>query len=361
MKICIVGGGNIVTLLAAELSSKGHHISIYTSKPESWSKEITAVDVDRNILYQGEIRKITNDIHEALIGAHYIFVTLPSIAQKEFAEKAAQFVEPGMKFVMVPGYGGTELLMRPIIESGAILVGMQRVHAISRIVEYGKYVCMRGRKDSVQIAVFNHNNQTAIVKDIQTLLDMPVLLLPTYLAITFTPSNPVLHTSRLYCLFKKYHEGVFYPSNIYFYDDWNDESSRVMLKLDSEVQKLCKCLDKLDLSSVRSLREHYESYSVESMTYKLSHIKAFKGILSPMKKTAEGWIPDFENRYFSCDFEYGLEILHNFAQICGLNTPMMDEVMDWYRAVTKKNALGLVKSFYLDKAAIYNAYSVALK
>ena len=42
MKICIVGGGNLGTSMAADFASKGHSVSILTSRPQDWQKNITA-------------------------------------------------------------------------------------------------------------------------------------------------------------------------------------------------------------------------------------------------------------------------------------------------------------------------------
>ena len=40
MNITIVGGGNIGTQFAVHAASKGHQVTIFTSKPEKWSRRI---------------------------------------------------------------------------------------------------------------------------------------------------------------------------------------------------------------------------------------------------------------------------------------------------------------------------------
>lgn len=335
MRICIVGGGNIGTLLAAESAVAGHDITVLTSRPDSWTRNITVKDIRGNTISVGSIQCITNDLEVALHNQDYIFVTYPSDIQNTFAKRAAQYVHPGMRFVMLPGYGGTEFLMDPVLQRGAILVGFQRVHAIARLIEYGHSVCMRSRKNALQMATYSYGNvdENTILDDIRTIFSMPVDLLPNYLNVTFTPSNPVLHTARLYAMFRDYHDGIFYAKNIPFYDTWDDSSSEVMISLDTEVQELCSSLCPLDLHYVKSLRDHYESPTVSAMTYKLTHIDSFHGILSPMKHKGRGWIPDFQNRYFS-DFAYGLTVLHQFSHVCNLDVPTMDLILDWYHKVT---------------------------
>ena len=44
MRITVIGGGNIGTLMAAEMAHKGHEVTMYTSKPAKWNKEISVLD-----------------------------------------------------------------------------------------------------------------------------------------------------------------------------------------------------------------------------------------------------------------------------------------------------------------------------
>ena len=47
MKICIVGGGNLGTSMAADFASKGHTVNILTSRPQDWQRNITADEMIR--------------------------------------------------------------------------------------------------------------------------------------------------------------------------------------------------------------------------------------------------------------------------------------------------------------------------
>lgn len=62
MNIAIVGGGNIGMLLAAELASKGHAVSIVTSNPSRWSSLIRAYDKGERLVYCGELASVTTDV-----------------------------------------------------------------------------------------------------------------------------------------------------------------------------------------------------------------------------------------------------------------------------------------------------------
>ena len=174
---------------------------------------------------------------------------------------------------------------------------MQRVHSISRLKEYGRSVHMLGRKSMLYIGSIPSSEATNICKLVEPLFDIPCKALKNYLAVTLTPSNPILHSTRIYSMFKDWKPGVVYPRNFLFYEDWDDASSDMLICCDSEEQSLCGVLP-ICLDEVVSLRTYYESQDAKAMTKKIRGIKAFKGLTSPMKKTDNGWIPNFESRYF---------------------------------------------------------------
>jgi hypothetical protein len=45
-----------------------------------------------------------------------------------------------------------------------------------------------------------------------------------------------------------------------------------------------------------------------------------------MKEVGGGWIPDFESRYFTEDFPYGLRFIKELAQKHNIDTPTIDKV-----------------------------------
>ena len=56
---------------------------------------------------------------------------------------------------------------------------------------------------------------------------------------------------------------------------------------------------------------------------------AFQTITSPMKQVDGGWVVDFESRYFTEDFPYGLQIVQQQARQHGVSTPVIDTILHW--------------------------------
>ena len=342
MNITIIGGGNIGTLMAAEMSYRGHTVTVFTSKIELWRKNIEVYNPDDELEFVGQGIIISNEIDKAVQNADIIWITYPAQYFSNLAKKLENIVKPNQLIGIVPGSGGAEFAFVNLIKKGCVLFGLQRVHSIARLKEYGDSVFMLGRKKNLQIGSIPVNMSTQICQYCEQLFDMPCEALPNYLTVTLTPSNPILHTSRLYSMFKNYEEGVIYDKNFLFYEEWSNEASEILIQCDTELQNLCNVIP-ISLDKVISLCEYYDSPSPEAMTRKLRSIKAFKGIRSPMKKVKTGWIPDLSSCYFSTDFPFGLKIIKDLSDIFEVNTPYIDILWNWYSKLDKENAMNSIK------------------
>ena len=334
MKICILGGGNIGTLLIGDLGKKEEYsVKLLTSRPNDWSDCVQVYDRAGSLKHNGYIEFVSNNPEDVLTDADIIISTLPSHVFPKTIRSIKPFIKDGSWIGVMPGGGGSEFYCEELIRRGCVLFGFQRVHGIARIREYGKSVYDLGRKEKLFIAAIPTEKTLEVCQVVTDMLDIQCIPLPNYLTITLTPSNPILHTTRLYTLFKDYKEGSYWDKIIPFYAEWDDKSSEVLFACDKELQAFCTMMTELDLSNVRSLSEHYESKSPKELTAKISSIEAFKNINTPMKKTSKGYIPDFKSRYFQEDFPYGLCIIKAFCEIAGLNTPTIDEILMWFEKV----------------------------
>lgn len=338
--VAVIGGGNIGTLMAAEASKNGCSVRLSTRDADQWNDTIEVYDSSDELLYSTRLQQVTSEIATAMKDADWVFVTHPSSRFEVLSETLVPLVEPGQKIVVVPG-ADAEFFFSGVVERGASLLGLQRVHSIARLRERGRSVYQLGKKASVQLASIPIGVAAIASKELAEMLDMPVQILPNYLVETLTPSNPILHTTRLATMFRNWTEGVAYPRNILFYEAWDDESSQLLIDCDEELQALCRVIEKrsgLDLSGVLSLTEYYESPDARSMTEKISHIPAFRGLTSPMREVANGrWVPDFSSRYFVADFEIGLRSIIDVADTFAVEVPKMRSVIGWYEKASQRN------------------------
>ena len=333
MNITIAGGGNIGTQFAVHCAEQGHRVTVYTSRPELFDSRLTIVDERGEVTHEGIIRQATHDPAAAFRDAELIWVTLPSTMMRDIAETIRENADDRAAIGVVPGNGGSECAFSELIRRGNPFFGLERVPAIARLVEKGKSVRSSWYRDELHVASLPAAKAGECAAMVSGFFRMPCRVIPNYLNLTMTPSNPILHTSRLRTLFRDWRPGTVYPSLPLFYEEWDDESSELLIAMDEEVQEICRALPAFRLQFVKPLTVHYESPTAEAMTRKLSSIPAFKGLKTPAAESGGGLIPDLSSRYFTADFSYGLAIIRQVAEFAGVRTPNIDETMDWYKAI----------------------------
>lgn len=330
LRITIVGAGNVGTQLAVHCAEKSHKVTIFNSRPDAISKHLIIVDENNIEIHSGDICCSTSEPMKAFKDADVIFITTPAFCMNEVEEKIRPFIREGIKICLVPGTGGGECVFKECINQGAVVFGIQRVPSVARLIEYGKVVRATGYRNKLHTASIPSHMSNDCARLMTDLLDMECEAMPNYLNLTLTPSNPVLHTTRLRNLFKDYEFGMTYSEIPLFYEDWNDETSESLLKCDDEIQAICSRLDMFDLSYVKSLREHYESADACALTMKISSIAGFKGLTSPSVKSGDGYVPDLNSRYFIADFPFGLSILVQIADFIGIHADELKITLEWY-------------------------------
>lgn len=343
-RVTVIGGGNIGTQFACVCAAKGCDVTVFSSKPEAFDGILEIVD-ENDKAVTGKIVKATKNIAEALDGCQVVFVTHPASQLKKLADQMVPYIKNDVKICVLPGTGGAEFAFRECVKAGAFLYGLQRVPTVSRLEKYGKRVRCEGLRNCLYLASIPIEKAEEFAAFISELFCIPCKILPNYLSVTLTPSNPILHTTRLRTLFSDYAEGKVYAYNPLFYGEWSDASSELLLACDEELQKICRALSKLDLTYVRSLRCHYESNTVPALTAKMRSIQSLHNLSSPMKQVEGGWIPDFTSRYFTADFPFGLAIIEELANLAGTDASNIRDTMDWYRGIVG-NTSGLELSDY---------------
>ena len=325
-KVCICGGGSLAHVCAGVLSSQPEvEVNIFTRKPELWSHQLEVTD-SRGKVYNGNLNIIDNSPEEALKDCDIVFLCLPGFAIEGTLNSIKPYIGNAVVGSIVCSTGFFFAAHR-ILGEDARLFGFQRVPYIARTKEYGHTANLLGYKPQLAIAVENVEDNEAFRQLVETLWVTPVKLLGSHYEVSLTNSNPILHTGRLYSMWKDW-DGEVYDHNILFYKEWTNEASQMLIDMDAEFMQL---LDVLPVSkgAIPSLLKYYESQDAESLTRKITSIPAFQNITSPMKEVGGVWIPDFESRYFTEDFPYGLKYIWQLAHENNIYCPNIDLVYEW--------------------------------
>ena len=329
MKICIVGAGNIGLVLASTLALKEEHdVVVYTHSAFDVDK-LVFEDVENDCTYTNLNFTIETDMEKAISDADYVMCTYPSFLRKDFIEKSKGFYPEGCKLGFFPGYGGAEYMCKDLVDNGITVFGLQRVPFVARQSNREIASCL-SRKTTLYVATIPKSKTEEIRGEIEDLIGIPTVALKEYLAVTLVPSNPLLHLTGLYNVFKDYKKGDSFDRQLMFYEEWNDETSELLLKYDEELQEICERMKPLNLEEIVSLKIYYESPTAEAMTRKLKSIKAFEVVQVPLVEEEGKFYPDFNSRMFLEDFPYGIAIIKFFGILTKVDTPAIDKILKFY-------------------------------
>ena len=327
MKICICGGGSLGHVCAGVLSSQDDvEVNLLTGHPQKWNPDLVITDLEGK-KYSGHLSKISDRAEEVVPGCDIVFCCLPGFAIEEVLEKIAPYLNEKMAVGTVVSSTGFFFKAHQILPPKTRLFGYQRTPYIARVQRYGHEAALLGYKKEVAVATEHIDEKEQLRETLERLFSTPTLLLNNYYEASLTNSNPILHTGRLYSMWKDWN-GECYDHNIFFYKEWTDEASQTIIDMDKEFMALLDYLP-VDKKHIPSLLEYYESTDAPSLTHKISSIPAFLPIGSPMKEIEGGWVPDFGSRYFTEDFPHGLRYIKDLATQYHLQTPVIDRIYEW--------------------------------
>lgn len=361
-KITILGAGNMGHILAAKFS-KDNDVCVYLNEVERtkpFFKNVKVLCEDSGLTYEGKVKLITTDLKEAVEFGDYFFITYPAFLFESFAKTLCPLLGKGKHLVFVPGSGGADLWFKDAVNRGATITGLQRVHSVARIITQGELVKESGIRDHLKIASIPNSYNKEACSIISELYSLPVEPLDNYLNVTLVNSNPILHTSRLYSIFKDYPKKIKSCESLpLFYEEWDLETSMLLNKMDKELFSLFDALGKYNLPvrQIMPLLTHYDSTTELEMTKKLNSINSLKGLTTPNVVNEEGkYLPDLKSRYFTADFPYGLDILIAFLEFFNVNADNMKMVSDWYHDVIKDSRKFSLKNFFVSKEEMIKYY-----
>lgn len=343
MNIGIIGAGNIGTYLATYISLKDNcKVWLHTSKPEAFSKELTLIEEEKNLTHIVKLHCVTSNLEEVVTNSDYILITHPSFMMEETLDNISKFVKKGTVIGCIPGFGGKEYFADKLLDKGCIFFGTQRVPSITRLESYGDRIILKQKNEFMKISAIPSSYSEEVCKTMTSLIDINCYPINNYLAITLSPSNPTMHPSRLYELFKDYKEGKIYEDHSLFYEEWGDEASSTLLQLDEELLKIFNSLNEyndFNEDDFEKIKGRYKISTPSELTNKIRTAPGFQTIKTPMVKHKNGYLPDLNSRYFIEDIQFGLCIIKSFAEICEVDTPKVDEIIYWAQDLLGKNYL----------------------
>ena len=335
MRIVICGGGGLGHTCTSVLSNvKNVAVDLLTNHPESWSHDIRVNTPDKGVI-TGHLERISSQAEEVIPDADLILFCLPAFLVEETILRIKPFLNSRTIVGSIFGSTGFFIYAHKHLPSYTSLFAFQRVPFISRIVKYGLEANLLGYRDKLIVAMENMKDKKRFIQQLEYYFGEPVVLCDHFYEVTLSNSNPILHTGRLFTMWKDWN-GTPYERCSLFYREWTIDASQLDIEMDKEFFHLLEALH-VKTTYIETLLDHYESTDAESMTAKLRDIPSLSTILSPMKQTEKGWIPDVGSRYFTEDFSFGLRFILETAKENGIEMPYIEMVYQWGTEMIQKH------------------------
>lgn len=349
MKITICGGGNAAHTLAGLLSSwKELSVRVYLpfgDEAEKWQEGIQqnggiTVNTPQKTLL-GRPSAICRDPGAAVADSQLVLLALPAFAHEPILKQIAPYIPPGAWVGALPARGGLDFCFRDIFKerlSELAIFGFQTLPWACRIQQYGKQVTILGAKEQVDLTARPAHLAPVISAKLQELLGITINPIASFLSLMLADTGQIIHPGIMFGLFHEW-DGKPYDKHRLFYQGVDDKIAAVLQQMSDEIQTLRGALQTsyptLDLSAARPLGEwlkrSYQANIIDSSTLQSSFAtnRSYAGLLAPMHKTDEGFIPDFQARYLSEDVPYDLLVTRGIAELAGVTTPVIDQVISW--------------------------------
>lgn len=356
-RILVCGGGNgahcLSTLAASQKNSEVQVLTLFQDEAERWTKQledsdvkltITDLDGSQQDLFAKPIL-ITKDSEKAMSGVQIIFLVVPAFAHAGYFMAIEPHLQPNTLIVGLPGQAGFEFQCRSILgdkASTCTIASLESLPWACRILEFGRHAQILGAKESLGISYIKGKScdlPFPVVESIQDILGKKPKIeeIQNYIAINLMAKSMV-HPPILYGKWGDW-DGKPLQKEPLFYQGIDERQADLLSKVSDELIATGKMLEQLKegiyMSQVIHIFDWYKTYYKDQITDKsclmmaMRTNSAYDGLVHPMIKTEEGYIPNFNYRYTTEDIPYGLVVMKGIAEIAGVDTPVMDEIIAW--------------------------------
>nr|NP_001295792.2 opine dehydrogenase-like [Crassostrea gigas] len=361
------GGGNgahcLAGLAAVRPDIESRVLTMYADEAERWAANLDSGFIITVHNDDGSIKSIktkpslvTKDPKKAVPGVDYIFIVVPAFAHAMYFEAIAPYIDDNTVIVGLPGQAGFEFECVNLLGDKAkrcTMVTFESLPWACRLIEFGKNVEILGFKDTLGASLLKGkecNLTKPIIETTQYILgEKPkVRHVQNYIAITLMAKS-IVHPPIMYGKWSQW-DGKPLSEKPLFYQGLDERQAELLSGVSDECVATAKAIEKkvpgLDMSDVIHVFDWYLNYYSDQITDKSNLMmamktnKAYDGLVHPMKEIEPGkYVPDFTYRYMAEDVPEGIVPMKGIAELAGVSTPYLDEVIAWCQGKLNKEFL----------------------
>lgn len=347
MRITVVGSGHGGCAIASVLSMHGHEVSLLKLGHTCHTENYEILARRKSIILKGiegsgecPLRTVTTIPEEVLPNAELVLVIYVANYHAYIAEECARYLNENQVVVLNPGYCGSMLFRKKMLESGGcrlpLFVEFETLPYSSRLCGGGT-VSIVSKNVRHPFATLPASRQSEAVDRLGSVLGECVKR-RNIIEVALHNPNLVIHTVGV-LLNASMIENPRWRFSMYR-DGFSDSVWHVVNRLDAEKMSV---LESMGLPRI----PYFDEFKVR--TFEDTSIDGLVGFRHYASEAPEGPF-SIDHRYITEDVPMGLGLLHSLGVEMGVPTPTCDSLIHLASALLPKhdfwNELRSVKSMW---------------
>lgn len=326
-RIAIIGGGNGAHTMAGDLALRGYGIRMY-EQPEFIGKldvlkQTLTIHCTGVIKGDAKIDMLTDDLAKAIEGVDYIAVVTPSFAHESIAKKLKGLVKRDQILLIYPGGFGALRFKRVLGDDCPLIVQTNNLPYDTRINAPASVFC--SGMSPINVALFPANADRKVLQDIQDISPFNRVY-DDVLECDLSLVNPSVHSGP--CLINL---GAIEQQDLRgkfcMYEHFTFGAAKIDLAIDNERKAVGAAFG----YKLRPLEDFVEPKG--ALRWQDIYMKMHgEPSLTPISGPDSIW-----NRYLTEDCPNGLVPWSELGKLCGIETPVIDSVINVYSVVHERS------------------------
>ncbi|MCH5225006.1 MAG: NAD/NADP octopine/nopaline dehydrogenase family protein [Muribaculaceae bacterium] len=317
MNFAVIGAGNGGQAMAAHLSMMGHSVALFDRNPDKL-KNLSEITLSGRINSTVKIHKVTDSIPRAIENADVIMVTTVATAHADVARQMAPFLKENQIVILNPGRTGGVWEFRNVLDKlnfskKIYLAEAQTLLYACRIIQDGS-VNIIGIKDSVLLAAESQADTDHVLS----------IITPVFPAFKKAQSLFQTGLENIGCIFHPCvvlcnAAAIERGERFYFYRDMTPQIADFIQKVDKERIDVGNAYGIKLQSATDWISSAYDGVKGETLCERMRNNPAYYDIIAPAS---------IYTRQMFEDIPTGLVPISQLGKLKGVNTPLMDSIID---------------------------------
>jgi predicted dinucleotide-binding enzyme len=296
---------------------------------------------------------ISSRPEQVIPGAELVLLVVPAFMHASVLRRIAPHLDDNVVIGCLPTRGGfefeaTQLVLAAYAGRRSRLFGLQTLPWSTRVVKPGELVNFGAAKTEVLVSALPSGDAAELASQLSSILGTKVVPTDSFLNLTLGNPGQFIHPGLMWGAFGTWDGEPYEADRVpLLYAEASDATGRLVEEMSRDAMSVARAIEvqsggALDLSGVVPVHEWLKSayshvtddLSSVATCFRTGPIQARK---APMLEVSYGkFVPNFDYRYLSEDVPFGLVVTRAIAEVAGVATPAIDEVIVWAQSNMRK-------------------------